>query len=93
MLDECVCVCVLSPFSSVQLFATPWTVNCQVPLSMGISRQEHWSGLPFLPPRDLHDPGIKPASPISPALKVDSLPLEPSGKHFLIPTPTKLPLS
>ena len=42
--------CVLSHFSCVQLFATPWTVAHQAPLSMGFSRQEYWSGLPFLPP-------------------------------------------
>ena len=42
--------------------ATPWTVACQAPLSMGFSRQEHWSGLPFPSPGDLPDPGIKPMS-------------------------------
>ena len=52
----------------VQLFVTPWTVACQAPLSMGFSRQEYWSGLPCPPPGDLPDPGIKPASFISPAL-------------------------
>ena len=51
--------CVLSPFSRVRLFATLWTVVHQVPLSMGFSRQEYWSGLPCLPPGDLPDPGIK----------------------------------
>ena len=51
----------------VQLFATPWTVARQAPLSMGFSRQEYWSGLPC-PPGDLPDPGIEPASPASPAL-------------------------
>ena len=40
------CSCVLSRFGHVQLFATPWTVACQAPLSVGFSRQEHWSGLP-----------------------------------------------
>ena len=43
--------------------ATPWTVACQVPLSMGFSRQEYWRGLPFLSSGDLPDPGIKPGSP------------------------------
>ena len=43
----------LSLFSSVRLFATLWTVACQVPLSMGFFRQEYWSGLPFLPPENL----------------------------------------
>ena len=66
--------------SCVQLFATPWTVAHQTPLSMGFPRQEHWSGLPFPPPGDLPDPGIEPASPTSPALQADSLPLEQSGK-------------
>ena len=56
---------VLSHLSSVQLFATPWTVACQAPLSMGFSRHEYWSGFPFPSPRDLPDPGIEPASPTS----------------------------
>ena len=43
--------------------ATPWTVAFQTPLSMGFSRQEYWSGLPFLSPGDLPDPGIEPGSP------------------------------
>ena len=47
---------------------TVWTVASQVPLSMGFSRQEYWSGLPFPPPGDLPDPGIKPMSLTSPAL-------------------------
>ena len=46
----------------VQLFATPWTVAHQAPLSMGFSRQEHWSGLPFPAPGDLPDPGTEPMS-------------------------------
>ena len=54
--------------SHVRLFATLWTVACQVPLSMGFSRQEYWSGLSFPSLRDLLDPGIKPASPVSPPL-------------------------
>ena len=49
--------------SRVQLFATPWTVAHQAPLCMGFSRQEHWSGLPFLSPGDLPDPGMEHASP------------------------------
>ena len=43
--------------------ATPWTITYQVPLSMGFSRQEYWSGLPFPSPRDLPDPGIEPGLP------------------------------
>ena len=54
--------------SHVRLFATPWTVPCQASLSMGFSRQESWSGLPFPSPGDLPDPGIKPVSLVSPAL-------------------------
>ena len=57
-----------SPFSHVQLFATLWTVACQAPLSMGFSRQEYWSGLPYPPPEDLPDPGTEPVSLMSPAL-------------------------
>ena len=48
--------------SRVRLFATPWTVAYQAPLSMGFSRQEYWSGLP-LPSPDLSDPGMEPGSP------------------------------
>ena len=62
------CACMLSGFSHVQLFATPWTVACQAPLSMGFSRQDYWSGLPCPPPGDLPDPGIEPASLMSLAL-------------------------
>ena len=51
---------------------TLWAVACQAPLSMGFSRQEHWSGLPCPPPGDLPDPRIKPVSPESPALQADS---------------------
>ena len=57
--------------------ATPWTVAHQAPLSMGFSRQEYWSGLPFPSPEDLSDPGIKPGSP---ALQTGSLPTEIWGK-------------
>ena len=61
---------VLSCFSRVQLFATPWTVTCQAPQSMGFSRQECWSGLPFPSPGDLPNPGTEPASLISPTVTV-----------------------
>ena len=60
--------CVLSRFSCVWLFMTLWTVASQAPLSMGFSRQEYRSGLPFPPPGDLPHPGIEPASLTSPAL-------------------------
>ena len=52
--------------SHVQLFVTPWTVAHQAPLSMEISRQEYWIGLPFPSPGDLPDPGIKPKLPALP---------------------------
>ena len=58
----------MKSLSCVRLFATPWTVARQAPLSMGLSRQEHWSGLPFPSQGDLSDPGIEPASLMSPAL-------------------------
>ena len=60
--------CVLSCFSRVQPFAIPWTIARQPPLSMVFSWQEYWSGLPFPPPGDLPDPGIKPTSLMFPAL-------------------------
>ena len=63
--------------SHVQLFATPWTLARQASLSMGLSRQECYSGLPFPSPGDLPEPGIKRGSP---ALQADSLLLEPAGK-------------
>ena len=56
----------------VQLFATLWTIAHQAPLFMGFFRQEYWSGLPCPLPGDLPDPGIKPASPVFPALQADS---------------------
>ena len=55
-------------FSHVQLFVTPWAVARQPPLSMGVPRQEYWSGLPFPSPEDLLDPGIETASLANPAL-------------------------
>ena len=64
----------------LQLCPTLWTAACQAPLSMGLSRQEYWSGLPCSPPGDLPDPGIEPASPTSPALAGGSLLLVPPGK-------------
>ena len=63
--------------SHVQLFATPWIVAYQAPLSMGFPRQEHWSGLPLPSPGDPPDPEIKPGSP---ALQADALPSEAPGK-------------
>ena len=67
---ECVCAgaCMLSCFSCVQLFVTPWTIACQALLSVGFFRQEYWSGLPCPPSGDLSDPGIELLSLTSPAL-------------------------
>ena len=59
---------VLSCFSRVQLFATPWTIVHQAPLSMGFSRKEYWSGLPCPLPGDLPNSGIEPVSLMSPTL-------------------------
>ena len=59
------------------IFATPWTVAYQALRSMGFSRQEYWSGLPFPSPGDLPNPGIETRSS---ALQVDSLSAEPQGK-------------
>ena len=65
-------------------FATPWTVACWVPLSMGFPRQEYWYGLPFPTPGDLPNPGVEPRSP---ALQADSLVLSQQGSPpFLLPT-------
>ena len=63
--------------SRVRLFVTPRTVDYQASPSMGFSRQEHWSGLPFPSPGDLPNLGIEPRSPL---LQAVALPSEPSGK-------------
>ena len=60
-------MCVLSR-SVMSDSLTPWTVAHQAPLSMGFFRQDHWSGVPFPSSRGFLDPGIEPASPVSPAL-------------------------
>ena len=73
--------------SHVQLFATPWTVAFQAPPSMGFSRQEYWSGLPFPSPGDLPDPGIEPGSP---TFQADALTSEPPGKPWTSEPPGKL---
>ena len=73
------CACMLS---HVRLFATPWTVAPQTPLSMGFPRQKIWSGLPFPAPKSLPDPGIKPMSLASPAL---------AGRFFMTIPPGKPP--
>ena len=71
----------IQSLSCVRLFVTPWTIACQAPPSMGFSRQECWSGLPFSSPGDLPDPGIEPRSP---ALHADALPSEPPGKLWIL---------
>ena len=68
--------------SRVQLFATPWTVAYQASASMGFSRQEYWSGLPFPSPGDLPDPGTEPGSP---TLEADALTSEPPPYDPAIP--------
>ena len=63
---------------SCPTLATPWTVAHQAPLSMGFSKQDYWSRLPFHSPGDLPDPGIEPGSS---ALQADYLPTELQGKQ------------
>ena len=84
------CYAMLSHFSRVRLCATPQMAAHQVPPSLGFSRQEHWSGLPFPSPGDLPDPGIEPRSP---ALQADALPSEPPGKSIPCRRPIKQCLS
>ena len=68
----CCCCCLVARLSCVQLFATPWTIPHQTPLSMGFPSQEYWSGLPFPSSGYLPDPRIEP---VSPSWHADSLPL------------------
>ena len=81
----CLCYHILKvkvkSLSHVQLFATPWTIAYQAPPSMGFSRQEYWSGLPFPSPWDLPNPGLEPESS---ALQTDALPPEPPEKAYHI---------
>ena len=70
----------MKSLSRVRLFATPWTVAYQAPQSMGFSRQEYWSGLPFPSPGDLPDPGIEPWSP---ALQAGAISSEPPGEKVV----------
>ena len=69
----------MKSLSHVRLFATLWTVARQAPLSMGFSRQEYWSGLPFPSPGDLPNPGIEPRSP---TLEADALTSGSPGKPY-----------
>ena len=76
-----VVVAVVQSLSRVWLFATPWTVARQAPLSMGFSRQDYWSGSPFPSPGDLPDAEIEP---VSPALVGRLFTTEPPGKFYLV---------
>ena len=78
------CACLLSHFSCGRLFEAPQTVAHQAPLLMEFSRQNYWSWLPFPTPGNLPNPGIKPTSPVSPKLQVDSLPLSHQGSPMTI---------
>ena len=77
----------LSHFSRVRLCATPETAAHKASLSLGFSRQEHWSGLPFPSPGDLPSSGVEPASP---ALQADALTSEPPGTHYAEAAPKVL---
>ena len=77
-IQQCVCAQSLNP---TRVFATPGTVAHQASLSMGFSRQEYWSGLPFPSPGDLPNPGIETASLCLLHWQVDSLPLSYLGSH------------
>ena len=79
-----IAICVHACISHVQLFVTLWTVVHQAPLSVGFSRQEHWSGLSCPLPGDLPNPGIEPMSLCLLHWQVDSLLLVTPGKTSLI---------
>ena len=68
---------------SCPTLCNPTDCSCQAPSSMGFSRRKYWSGLPFPPPGDLPNPGLKPLSPESPALQADSLPLSHWGSPIM----------
>ena len=71
----------MKSLSHVRLFATPWTIAYQAPLSMRFSRQEYWSGLPFPSPGDFPNPGIEPGSPAF------------AGRHFTIWATREAPIT
>ena len=84
---QCYLTVLLCSLSHVRVFATPWAVAYQAPLSMRFPRLEYWSGLPFPSPGDLPDRGIEPMSPASPALADGFFTAKPSGNYsFSIPT-------
>ena len=77
------CVCALGSHKELCLIlCNPWNVACKAPLSMGLSRQEYWSGFPCPPPGDLSKPGIEPVSLVSFALQEDSLSTVPPEKSI-----------
>ena len=82
MLCFLICLCWYGGLvaKSCPTLATAWTVTCQAPLSIGFSRSEYWSGLPFPSPGDLANSGIKP---MSSTLQADYLPTEPLGEPLL----------
>ena len=78
LLIEAVCM-----LSCAQVFAAPWTVACQDPLSVGFCRQEYWSGLTCSIPGDLPNSGTAPTSPVSPALARGFFAAPPPGKPLI----------
>ena len=89
LLNVCVCGSTRTQLlSHVLLFATPWAIARQFPLSVEFSRQEYWSGLPLPPPGDLPDPGIEP---ISPALSGEFFTIESPGKPNLVKCLAQIP--
>ena len=89
-LEDGGCSCLVAKLCPT--LVTPSTVLCQAPLSVEFSRQEHWSGVPFPAAGDLPHPGIKPKSPVSPAVAGRFFTPEPAGKPFaqapcLLPIP------
>ena len=79
----CMHACMLSHFSCIRLFVTPWTVARQAPLFLGFSKKEYWSGLPGPPPGDPPDPEIEPTYPAAPASQVDSSLLSHQGSPYI----------
>ena len=85
--------CTLSHFSGIQLFVTLWTVAHQVPLSMGLYKEEYWAGLPCPPPGNLPNPGIEPASLMSFALAGRYFTTSATWEAHLVYTYTKTCIS
>ena len=85
--------CSVWMLNNVWLFENPWIVACQAPLAMGFSRQEYWSGLPFLLQGNLPNSGIEPASLVSPALAVRFFTTTAPGKPLRLTIKGKLQIS